>query len=355
MEWLERAQDFDLKLAGYGNMSTASKINILMFCDCTAFWRPPLIRSPGVGRKMEREEYRAVIKFFFLKGWNATQVKTELTEVCGSSSPSFATVSNWINEFKRGRLSTKDEPRSGRPKTATSEENVEKVHQMVMEDRHFSTWEIAHKLKISQERVCEILRENLNMRKLLAHWVPRRLTDVQKQQRVALSHQFLELLKKDPKDFWRRFVTVDETWVHFYTPEQRSASREWTKRGEMPPTTSRTSTSTKKIMATVFWDERGILLLDFLETGKTINGEYYAGLLDKLKDAITRTRPGLKKKKLLFHQDNAPPHKSGVAMAKLDKLGFEITEHPAYSPDLAPSDYYLFTNLKKHLAGTRFS
>lgn len=57
---------------------------------------------------------------------------------------------------------------------------------------------------------------------------------------------------------------------------------------------------------------------------------------------------------LLLH-DNAPVHKSRVAMAALQKLGFEILPHPPYSPDLAPSDYYLFPNLKKELRGKKFS
>ena len=41
-------------------------------------------------------------------------------------------------------------------------------------------------------------------------------------------------------------------------------------------------------------------------------------------------------------------------MAKLDQLRFELVAHPPYSPDLAPSDYYLFPNLKQWLQGKRF-
>ena len=62
----------------------------------------------------------------------------------------------------------------------------------------------------------------------------------------------------------------------------------------------------------------------------------------------------MKKKKVLFHQDNAPCHKSLATMAKLDEFSFELRPHPPYSPDLAPSDYYLFADLKKMLQGNRF-
>jgi len=61
------------------------------------------------------------------------------------------------------------------------------------------------------------------------------------------------------------------------------------------------------------------------------------------------------KKKIIFHQDNAPAHKSVLAMEKLRDLHYELWEHSPFSPDLAPSDFCLFPKLKLFLAGQRFS
>uniref|UniRef100_A0A3B3TAU6 Tc1-like transposase DDE domain-containing protein n=1 Tax=Paramormyrops kingsleyae TaxID=1676925 RepID=A0A3B3TAU6_9TELE len=58
--------------------------------------------------------------------------------------------------------------------------------------------------------------------------------------------------------------------------------------------------------------------------------------------------------RILFLQDNAPEHTSNVVAARLNTLGFQLVHHPTYSPDLAPSDYYLIPNLKKHLKGQHF-
>ena len=63
----------------------------------------------------------------------------------------------------------------------------------------------------------------------------------------------------------------------------------------------------------------------------------------------------MQKKKILFHQDNAPSHTSAVAMAKIHELRFELLDHPPYSPDLAPSKFILFPHLKIALGGQRFS
>ena len=65
-------------------------------------------------------------------------------------------------------------------------------------------------------------------------------------------------------------------------------------------------------------------------------------------------RPGKLTKGVLFHQDNAPAHKSVVAMVAVCDSGFDMVDHPPYSPDLAPSDYFLFPNMKKHLAGKQY-
>jgi histone-lysine N-methyltransferase SETMAR len=61
------------------------------------------------------------------------------------------------------------------------------------------------------------------------------------------------------------------------------------------------------------------------------------------------------KRKLIFHQDNTPAHKSALAMGKLRDLHYEFLENPPCSPDLAPPDFYLFPELKLFLAGQRLS
>lgn len=303
---------------------------------------------------MDKFEIRAVIKFFHLEGKSSKEIKSRLDAVLGDSSPSFSTVSFWVAEFKRGRTHTNDDPRSGRPKTATTPEIIDKIHDMVLADRRIKVREIEEAVGISYERVTNILHQELGMRKLSARWVPHLLNPEQKRIRALTSAECLELFKKNPVDFKRRFVTMDETWIHHYTPESKIQSKQWTGHGESFPKKAKTIQSAGKVMASVFWDAKGILLIDYLEKGRSITGQYYATLLDQLKAAIKRKRPGMAKKKVLFHMDNAPAHSSATVQQKLTELKFEIVPHPPYSPDLAPSDFHLFLKLKTFLAGKRF-
>ncbi|KAL9916863.1 protein GVQW3-like [Glossina fuscipes] len=112
---------------------------------------------------MEKIEYRAVIKYLFLKGNTPTKIKAELDAVYGdSASPSFTTVKFWVAEFRRGRTSLSDDDRSGRPKTATTDENKAKVHRMILDGRRVKIREIAEAMNMSKERVCHILNQDLS-------------------------------------------------------------------------------------------------------------------------------------------------------------------------------------------------
>ena len=113
-------------------------------------------------------------------------------------------------------------------------------------------------------------------------------------------------------------------------------------------------TSAGKVLASIFWDAQAILYIDYLEKGRTINSECHIPLLLCLEEEISKNRLQMKKKKVLFHQDNAQCHKSIAMIAKLYELYFELLLHPPYSLGLAPSDYWQFADLKRTLQGKKF-
>ena len=215
--------------------------------------------------------------------------------------------------------------------------------------------EIADTIGISDERVLYILHEELHMKKLFGKLVPHSLTIQQKLNRKQISQRNLKRFKQNQTDFVRRFITMDETWIYHHDPKLKQERLQWIEAGSSAPKQVKSERSAKKIMASIFWDAKGVLLIDYLEKGKTINSEYYCNLLDQLDKNIREKRPGLQKKTIIFHQDNARVHTSFLTMVKLNELKYELFEHPPYSPDLAPSDYYLFRNLKQFLRGKRFS
>ncbi|KAG5347301.1 SETMR methyltransferase, partial [Acromyrmex charruanus] len=124
-----------------------------------------------------------------------------------------------------------------------------------------------------------------------------------KRDRVMISKQCLEMFQRNPDEFLRRFITVDKTWIHYFTPETKEQSKQWTSPSESAP---------------------------------------------------KKAKVHLTKKKVLFHQDNARVHMCPAPMAKFNEFCYELLPHPAYSPDLAPCDYFLFPNLRSTTINSTF-
>lgn len=160
---------------------------------------------------MEKSEFRAVIKHYYLKGKTTKETKEKLNKHCGESVPSDYMVKYWIPEFKRGRTITPTIPSIGRPKNVVAEENIKKIPDIVMNDRRVKLHEIVEMVNISNDHVFNILHEHLHMKKLLARWVPRLLNFEQKQVQQTTSKRCLDMIKRNPVDFWGRLITFDET------------------------------------------------------------------------------------------------------------------------------------------------
>jgi histone-lysine N-methyltransferase SETMAR len=109
-------------------------------------------------------------------------------------------------------------------------------------------------------------------------------------------------------------------------------------------------------MLTLFWDYRGPILEHYMPRGLTINSESYCDLLQNhLKPAIRSKNHSLLSSGVLLQHDNACLHTARVTAKKIMDLHLECIPHPAYSPDLTPSDYHVFGPLKEALSGKKFS
>jgi len=155
----------------------------------------------GDARDFNNIETRAVIEFFFLQGKAPKEIHAILIETLGKHAPSYATVKNWVAQFKRGNA-----PRPGRPKTVITPEIIDQIHELILEDRRISAESIAEQLGISRERVGSIIHEDLDMPKLSAKWVPKCLNADQKRQRCQSSEQiwiFFGAIQMISCRYWR--------------------------------------------------------------------------------------------------------------------------------------------------------
>jgi len=129
-----------------------------------------------------------------------------------------------VAQFKRGDFSTCDAPRPQRPKTVTTLEIIDQIHELILKGRWISAKSIAEQLGISSEQVGSIIHEDLDKRKLSAKWVTKCLNADQKRQRCQSYEQILDFFfRRHPNDFLSRLVTMDETWLYHYDPAQKNS------------------------------------------------------------------------------------------------------------------------------------
>ena len=137
-------------------------------------------------------------------------------------------------------------------------------------------------------------------------------------------------------------------------PETKHQCMQWVAPEKSMPVHAKSAPSVGKFQVTVFWDCDGIIHLDYCPPKQTINAAYYSSLLQTVHSKLPRVRPGMIHKCPLFLHDNARVHTTKVFMAKLHDLKWQLLSHPAYSPDVAPSNFHLFGLLKDPLCGRRF-
>lgn len=300
------------------------------------------------------EGKRAIIWFLWKQGKKPAEILREICGVYGDNAPSKTTVYKWVERFSSGYESVEDEARSGRPATPSTAQVVENVRKALEEDRRLSLRQLEDTLGIARTTLHRIVTDDLGMKRIVARWVPKLLTNEQKQTRVQVCRQLLNAYHDD-EGYLDRIVTGDESWFSYYIPETKAQSSEWRIPGEGPPIKAKTVQSAGKRMASVFWDTQGILLIDWLPQGMTITSSYYIEVLQKLRDEIKHKRRGKLTRGILLLHDNARPHTSYETQTAIRGLGFEVMPHPAYSPDLAPSDYHLFAKMKEPLRGKRYN
>ncbi|GBM51790.1 Histone-lysine N-methyltransferase SETMAR [Araneus ventricosus] len=300
-------------------------------------------------------EVRGVMRFLWTKKLSAAEIHRELCAVFGPNIMSEGVVRQWVRFFKDGRTNIHDESRSGRP-SVVSADLIKEIDEKIRLLRNFTISQLSeHRPNISRTVSYETVTGKLGYRKFCARWVPKMLTEIHKTSRMGAALEFLSRYHTDGEGILNRTVTGDETWVAHINVETKQQSMAWGHTGS--PTRlrkARQTLSARRLMVTVFWDAQGILLIEFMTRGTTINSQVYCRTLKKLKRAIPNKRRGLLSSGVVLLHDNARPHTAVGAGAVLHKLKWDVFQHPPYSPDLAPSDFHLTVLIFCKIAGGRF-
>ncbi|UYV80080.1 hypothetical protein LAZ67_18001629 [Cordylochernes scorpioides] len=175
--------------------------------------------------------------------------------------------------FIEGREETADNERSGRPSTSTTPEKVDKVLELVREDRQITVREVAEEAGISFGSTQSIMKDILGVRRLNAVLIPKDLSFDQKNARKETASLNLEATTDDP-ELLKRVITGDEILIYSFDSETTQQALEWRFKNEPRPKKARKAPSKVKVMLTVFFDYQGIVHHEFQQQGSTITADF---------------------------------------------------------------------------------
>ncbi len=160
---------------------------------------------------------------------------------------------------------------------------------------------------------------------------------------------------QDPLFLWS-IITRNESWFSVLEPEPKQQSCQWTEKGVRPKKALHSRQARKSLME-VFFDDQGVVHLEFLPPKMTVTSNVYVGILARLREAIQRKRPVLwSDKSFRILHDNALGHKAAHTVTAMLETGMMEVAHtpPPYSLDLALADFWFFPYLKAKIRGCIF-
>jgi hypothetical protein len=137
-------------------------------------------------------------KFCFKLDKTPIETHEILQTNCGDEVLSRSNVSKCFKLFQDGRDNLQEDPRSGRPSTSRNSDTIANVREMVTRDLRWPLRMMADELNINKEKIRQILHEDLRRGKIRAKFIPHRLRDREKQQRLTSCQGFIQTGQGNP-------------------------------------------------------------------------------------------------------------------------------------------------------------
>lgn len=291
----------------------------------------------------------AEIKKLASQDVKAKEIKIKMDEMFGQQAFCIATVYKYINEERFHFDSSSERQKPGRK---PDEMLIARINEILKDEPFSSVRSIAEELKENPSTIYRYLTSYIGLIFKYSRYVPHSLSDLQKLERVAQSLDLSKVIESCKHDSYRSILTGDQKWCIL----KYSSIGAWVLADENPPLFENNTIGTQKMMLTVIWNPNGFYVIDFCPRNTKYNSEYFINyILAKIVEKKNEIWKNSKKRKIWIHLDNSRVHNSNATSQKVAEFGLKRTPHPPFSPDIAPSDFFLFGYLTDKLRGQRFT
>ena len=141
-----------------------------------------------------------------------------------------------------------------------------------------------------------------------------------------------------------------------FEPQNGADNKQWKRKNQKHPCIAKRTISSKKMLYTIFFNSSGPVVQVPCPSDHTVTGRFYKNsILKKVKEFYNKKRPSKGWSGVHLLHDNASSHKCEVVMSFLASEKVKVLNHPPYSPDLSPCDFFLFPRQKKMLSGNKYT
>ena len=170
-------------------------------------------------------------------------------------------------------------------KKAVKKFEDEELQALLDEDPTQSQQQLAQTLNVTRGPICQRLKAMGEIQKY-GKWVPHQLNDRQMENRKTICEMLLQRFERI--SCLHRIVTGHEKWIYFENPKRKKS---WLSPGEVGPSNPRPNRFGRKTMLCVWWDQCGVVYIELLKPGNTLNKDHYRQQIINLNRALIEKRP----------------------------------------------------------------
>jgi hypothetical protein len=290
-------------------------------------------------------EQPAVVRFLILKRLSARDITAELVGVYGHAALSLSAVKKWRKRFVNGRITLEDDPRSGRPPRS---DLCESLRALIDEGPFIACKRMYQKRMIPKTTCLRVLHEDLGFRKRYLRCDPHSMTWSEAQCWVTFFEELLEVVRHAKETNFEHLLTGDESW--FYYQDLHDSA--WAPSRVTLPTRTSKKIQTKSCLVSIIWSTFGIHSLPALPAGVRYDAEFFcAYVLPDMERNLCDGKHRKMRRGVYLHLGNARGHNAKRSRQEIARTKVSRVVHLAYSPDVAPSDFFLFGHLTGEMAG----
>lgn len=290
----------------------------------------------------DKSALRFLIETCRRNGFSAKQTHEFIT-TAWPDAVSLRRVQQILGELEERK--EKKEDLRGRPRSSRTDDNISLVDACVVDNPCCSIEFIAEETGIPWTTVRRILIEDLSFQWKLARWLPHKLTEDQKAQRVTFCKAMLQTLKK--RGSMAKTVVIDEKIVYHDPVNNKDINAGWIHPNDDQPVVYRRTQFSPKTMVLAAMTFTGKVHVNHVKKGETINSNAYIKFLQEVFHNFSRHNEPLHSDNILLIHDNARVHTSITVREFLQSRGVTVLHQPPYSPDTNALDRFAFRTVEE--------